>query len=276
MISFPNCKINLGLQVLQKRDDGYHDLQTIFYPVPMCDVLEVTHAPNAQSHTSIESHGLPVPGDEKGNLILKAFDLLAKELEIKPVHFALLKNIPMGAGLGGGSSDGAAALLLINKFFGLNLSEQALLDYALKLGSDCPFFILNKPCLGEGRGEKLSPIQLSLNGYWIALIKPPIHVSTALAFKGLNLSKDIQRIGSVQTNIQKDILQWKDVLKNDFEESVFALHPELSTIKEVLYQKGAVYASMSGSGATVYGLFKSKPSLNNLFANYFYYECELN
>ncbi len=275
MITFPPCKINLGLQVLYKREDGYHALQTVFYPIPLNDVLELQEGNEHGVGATLTTHGLMVPGDQKNNLILKAYELLANDFSLAPVHFELIKNIPMGAGLGGGSSDGASALLLLNKYFGLNLPDEKLRDYALQLGSDCPFFIYQKPCLGEGRGEILSPIALDLKGYWLALVKPEIHVSTALAFKGLQLSENTRKVALVQTEIQKDKMKWKDALLNDFEDSVFNMHPILKDIKVSLYQSGAFYASMSGSGATVFGLFKEKPSLSAAFIDHFYFECQL-
>ncbi len=275
MITFPPCKINLGLQVLQKRNDGYHDLQTLFYPIPLFDVSEIKGGNTSGNDIEIINYGIPVPGDDSQNLIVKAYHLLKKDFTLSPVTFCLLKNIPMGAGLGGGSSDGAFALKLLNDFFGLNLNQQSLLDYALQLGSDCPFFILNQPCLGEGRGEILHPVDFSLKNYWLVLVKPNIHVSTAAAFSGLNLNKDEVKIGSVQTEINKGIGHWRAGLKNDFEPSVFALYPILSEIKESLYQHGALYASMSGSGATIYGLFEKAPLLKDNFKEHFYFESQL-
>lgn len=275
MISFPPCKINLGLRVLYKRDDGYHALQTVFYPIPLNDVLELQEGNALGYGATLKTHGLTVPGDTKNNLILKAYDLLAAHFKLPPVHFELVKNIPMGAGLGGGSSDGAHALMLLNNYFGLNLSEDALKAFALQLGSDCPFFIIQKPCLGEGRGEILTPLSISLKGYWLALVKPDIHVSTALAFSGLQLSENTRNAASVQTDILKDKTLWKDLLLNDFEESVFKLHPILKEIKLSLYENGAFYASMSGSGATVFGLYEKQPSLRDFYKDHFYFECQL-
>ncbi len=275
MIVFPPCKINLGLQVLQKRADGYHDLQTIFYPVPLHDALELVAGNSKGEKAEVLNYGLAVPGNSDNNLIIKAYDLLAKDFELGPVTFALLKNIPMGAGLGGGSSDGAYALKLLASFFGLNLSKDALLDYALKLGSDCPFFIYNVPCLGEGRGERLQAIHFSLKGYYLVLVKPDIHVSTAAAFSGLKLSDDTAKDGLVQTALNKEINYWKAELKNDFEWSVFNAHPILADIKDSLYANGALYASMSGSGATVYGIFEKPPLLSKKFEGHFYFECLL-
>lgn len=275
MIVFPPCKINLGLQVLHKRADGYHDLQTIFYPVPLHDALEIVAGNAKGEHVEMLNYGLPVPGNNASNLIVKAYDLLAKDFELGPVTFALLKNIPMGAGLGGGSSDGAYALKLLASFFGLNLSKDALLNYALQLGSDCPFFIYEVPCLGEGRGERLQAIQFSLKDYYLALVKPNIHVSTAAAFGGLNLSENARKVGSVQTALNKGINYWKAELNNDFEGSVFNTHPILADIKDSLYKHGALYAAMSGSGATIYGIFEKPPLLANKFEEHFYFECLL-
>jgi 4-diphosphocytidyl-2-C-methyl-D-erythritol kinase len=275
MITFPPCKINLGLQVLQKRNDGYHDLQTIFYPIPLFDALEIKAGNSKNFGLEILNYGIPVPGDESQNLIVKAYHLLQNDYTLSPITICLLKNIPMGAGLGGGSSDGAFALKLLNDFFGLNLNQQKLLEYALQLGSDCPFFILNQPCLGEGRGERLQTIDFSLKDYWVVLVKPNVHVSTAAAFSGLNLNKGEVKIGSVQTEIKKGIESWKAGLHNDFEPSVFAAHPILSDVKNSIYRHGAVYASMSGSGATVYGLFEKAPLLKDDYKEHFYFESQL-
>jgi len=276
MITFPPCKINLGLQVLQKRSDGYHDLQTLFYPVPLMDALELKKGNTKEFGIEMLTYGIPVPGDTSQNLIVKAYELLQKDFELAPVTFCLLKNIPMGAGLGGGSSDGAYALKMLNDHFGLNLSHTSLLNYALQLGSDCPFFMMNQACLGEGRGEILHPNDVSLKHYWIALVKPNVHISTAAAFGGLNLIKGQVKIGSVQTEINKNIESWRSGLKNDFEPSVFAAHPILSEIKQSLYDCGAIYASMSGSGATIYGLFEKAPQLKAKFKEHFYFESLLN
>lgn len=275
MIVFPNCKINLGLQILYKREDGYHNLETIFYPVPLRDALEVVRTDNEKpsSNISFQSTGLTIDTDTQNNLCFKAYDLLKKDFpSLPPIQMHLHKTIPMGAGLGGGSSDAAFTLKLLNEKFKLGIPQEQLIQYALQLGSDCPFFIINKPCYATGRGEILEPIDLDLSSYQIALINPVIHVNTGWAFAQLNINgsgrpkrPDPKRI------IQQPISTWKDELKNDFEEPVFKQFPEIENIKQMLYKAGAVYASMTGSGSTVFGIFnkEQKPVLNIPISYYY-------
>jgi 4-diphosphocytidyl-2-C-methyl-D-erythritol kinase len=249
MIHFPNCKINLGLSILAKRADGYHELETVFYPIALTDALEILPA----ASLSLTQTGISVPGDPAQNLCLKAFHLLKKDFpELAPVQMHLHKNIPMGAGLGGGSSDGTAALILLNNQFSLGLNEIQLIDYASQLGSDCPFFVYNKACHATGRGEILTPINLDLSDYQFVLVHPGIHISTAMAFQQLTPHSKSESIASI---IQKPIDAWKNYLVNDFEAPVFTAEPTLLNIKEQLYQLGAIYASMSGSGSSLFGIF---------------------
>lgn len=262
MIVFPNCKINLGLHILQKRADGFHDLETVFYPIALQDALEIVQNPSPASAIQFSASGLKIDSPAEDNICFKAYQLLKKDFpELPSVKMHLHKVIPSGAGLGGGSSDGAFTLSLLNKKFNLGLSEEQLIYYALQLGSDCPFFIKNKACYATGRGEKLEEIELNLSDYKIVLVNPQIHIHTGKAFSKITPSKE-------RTSIREIILQpienWKELLKNDFEEIVFAEHPEVKTIKEELYRQGAVYASMSGSGSTVFGLFDKniQPQLN--------------
>lgn len=254
MILFPNCKINLGLRILRKREDGYHDLETVFYPLAIKDVLEV----NRDTQLNFTSYGLPIPGDPAGNLAIKAWQLLKKDFPDLPfVHIHLYKHIPIGAGLGGGSSDGAFTLLLLNKQFNLGLDTSQLLSYAAQLGSDCPFFILNTPSFGGGRGEKLTPAQIDLSGYNLVLIDPKVHVSTAQAF---SLCTPADSGPSIHEIIQQPIATWKAQLINDFEGPVFQLHPHLRDLKDLLYAHGALYAALTGSGSGLFGIFeKGKP-----------------
>jgi len=249
MIQFPNCKINLGLSILAKRPDGYHELETVFYPIAVSDALEILPADSVKMTQS----GIEVPGDPAQNLCLKAYHLLQKDFPTLPaVQMHLHKNIPMGAGLGGGSSDGTAALLILNQQFSLGLNEKQLIDYASQLGSDCPFFVYNKACHATGRGEILSPIHLDLSSYQFLLVHPGIHIATKWAFQQLNPDTKSETIGSI---IEKPIAEWKDTLVNDFEAPVFKAEPTLSEIKSKLYQLGAIYASMSGSGSSLFGIF---------------------
>jgi 4-diphosphocytidyl-2-C-methyl-D-erythritol kinase len=249
MIQFPNCKINLGLSILAKRADGYHELETVFYPISVSDALEILPA---DSLTMTQS-GIAVPGDPAQNLCLKAYHLLKKDFpQLPTVQMHLHKNIPMGAGLGGGSSDGTAALIMLNQQFDLGLNDQQLIDYASQLGSDCPFFVHNKACHATGRGEILTPIHLDLSNYQFLLVHPGVHIATAWAFQQLNPHTKSE---SIQAIIEKPITDWKNYLINDFEAPVFKAEPTLSAIKDQLYQLGAIYASMSGSGSSLFGIF---------------------
>jgi len=249
MIQFPNCKINLGLSILAKRADGYHELETVFYPIAVSDALEILPSDNL----SLTQTGIAVPGDPAQNLCLKAYHLLKKDFPNLPaVKMHLQKNIPMGAGLGGGSSDGSSTLLILNQQFSLGLNDQQLIDYASQLGSDCPFFVYNKACHATGRGEVLTPIELDLSNYQFLLVHPGKHISTAWAFQQLNPHTKSESIHSI---IQKPISEWKALLINDFEAPVFKAEPTLLAIKEQLYQLGAIYASMSGSGSSLFGIF---------------------
>ena len=269
MVVFPNCKINLGLQVLQKRNDGYHDIATVFYPVPLKDVLEIVPLTSAQAPV-IHMYGLPVSGADADNLCIKAWQLLRKDFPHLPaIQIHLLKNIPMGAGLGGGSADGACMLQLLNNKYNLGLTEPQLLLYALQLGSDCPFFIINKPCYASGRGEVMQSIDLDLSGYQLAMANPGIHVNTGWAFKNLFADGASPKNSAVKEIAGQPITEWKNKLLNDFEAPVFQQFPEIKAMKENLYALGAVYASMSGSGSMVFGLFTGSQNLTSgLPANY--------
>ena len=258
MVVFPHCKINLGLHVISKRDDGYHNIETCFYPVPWRDVLEIIKS----NQFSFSQSGLKIPGNAGENLCVKAYQLLQKDFNLTPVQIHLHKVIPTGAGLGGGSSDAAFTLRALNYIFNLNLSQTALKSYAAQLGSDCTFFIDDKPMLASGRGEILSETLLSLKDKYLVIIKPEIHVSTAEAYAGVKPKQPAQSIFKI---ISEPILFWKDSLSNDFEESVFKKHAVIKETKEKLYQYGASYASMSGSGAAVFGVFDSPVDLKNLF-----------
>jgi 4-diphosphocytidyl-2-C-methyl-D-erythritol kinase len=248
VIRFPHAKINIGLQVIAKRPDGFHHINTLFYPLPFCDVLELIPAEKTTLHLT----GLPVEGTAGDNLCMKAYRLLQKDYKLPPVAIHLHKIIPTGSGLGGGSSDAAHTLLALNKLFSLPCTEQQLMDYAAQLGSDCAFFIQPKPALAEGRGEILHPTEICLAGYYILLVKPPIQVRTAEAYANIIPQQPAQPL---QTLVNLPVTEWRGKVCNDFETGVFARYPELADIKAALYDKGAVYAAMSGSGATVFGLF---------------------
>lgn len=259
MLLFPNCKINLGLHILNKREDGFHNLETVFYPISINDALEIIPAADTDLHFS--QTGLTVDGNEADNICVKAYHLLKKDfLQLPGIKMHLHKAIPMGAGLGGGSADGAFALQLLNTTFKLQLTQQQLINYALQLGSDCPFFIINQPCFATGRGEIMEPVSLDLSAYKIAIINPGIHVNTGWAFSQLTPAVPAK---SIQQIITQPVQTWKDELKNDFEDVVFAAHPLIKSIKETLYNSGALYAAMSGSGSTVFGIFKDAISLKS-------------
>jgi 4-diphosphocytidyl-2-C-methyl-D-erythritol kinase len=257
MIVFPNCKINLGLNILSKREDGFHEIATVFYPIGIHDVLEVIKD-STITDMQLSCTGLPVSGNPADNLCIKAYHLLKKDFpHLPPAHIHLHKAIPMGAGLGGGSADGAFALQLLNTKFQLGLSAEKLIDYAAQLGSDCPFFIINEPCFAFGRGEMLQNLPLDLSAYNIVLVYPGIHINTAQAFSQIIPALPAK---SIQQIIQQPIHSWKDELVNDFENPVLGTHPEIAGIKEVLYKKNALYAAMSGSGSTVFGIFEKTNS----------------
>jgi 4-diphosphocytidyl-2-C-methyl-D-erythritol kinase len=250
MVSFPNCKINLGLKILRRREDGFHDLETIFYPLPLHDILETTRSPDLQFTTT----GRPIPGIPGANLTIQAWQLLRQDFPDLPfVHIHLHKQIPIGGGLGGGSADGAFMLDLLNRQFRLGLDGGRLARYAAKLGSDCPFFLLNQPCLGQGRGELLEPLQLDLSAYSFLLIHPGIHISTAEAFAHCHPDDNGPPLRSI---IAQPLTTWRDTLSNDFESSLFGQFPILREIKRSLYDRGAVYAAMTGSGSCLFGIFE--------------------
>ncbi|TDW96769.1 4-(cytidine 5'-diphospho)-2-C-methyl-D-erythritol kinase [Dinghuibacter silviterrae] len=270
MILFPPCKINIGLRILRKRSDGFHDLETLFWPVPLRDALEMLPSDTTRLHVT----GADIPGAPSTNLCVRAHALLAADFPaVRPVDIYLHKSIPMGAGLGGGSADGALALVLVNRLFRLGLTREDLLPYALQLGSDCPFFLYDGPCWASGRGEILQPAALDLSDYRLVLVNPGIHVPTGWAFAQLGLGAarsesraqssgaegaDAQRRGEPDAAALRAIppvSSWRDIFHNDFEPAVFAAYPAIKAIKETLYATGAVYASMSGSGSTVYALY---------------------
>jgi 4-diphosphocytidyl-2-C-methyl-D-erythritol kinase len=250
MIGFPFAKINLGLSVLSKRADGFHELETVFYPVRLCDVLECTPA----SASRFFSYGLPLPAGSGDNLVWRASRLLADHFpQIKPLEIHLFKAIPSGAGLGGGSSDAACMLGMMNDYFKLDIPTEKLASFALTLGSDCPFFLKGLPCFAGGRGEVLEPVSLDLSEYSFLIVHPEIHISTAWAFSQIRPATPLSRIRDV---LSLPVSEWRDRLVNDFEVPVFLHYPQLQKIKRQLYEAGALYASMTGSGSGIYGLFK--------------------
>lgn len=252
MILFPPAKINLGLHVLGKRDDGYHNIDTCMMAIPLHDVLEILPSDEFEFHQS----GIEIDGDQEDNLCVKAFRLMQGLYRILNVRIYLLKNIPAGAGLGGGSADATYVLMGLNDFFNLKLSTYQIRELSARLGSDCPFFVEGKPQIAQGRGEILTSIQVDLKGYYIQLINPGIHIGTAESYASIDLYRGNK---NVRTILKEPIENWREALTNSFEKKAFQQHPILSEIKDELYQNGAVYSAMSGSGSTIFGLFKEEP-----------------
>jgi 4-diphosphocytidyl-2-C-methyl-D-erythritol kinase len=249
MIRFPHAKINLGLAVIDKRPDGFHNLETIFYPIPLKEVLEIVPS----SEFSFIQSGLKIKGTAGENLVVRAYNLLKSEFSaVESVDIILHKAIPMGAGLGGGSSDAAETLLALDKMFNLKISPVRLNSLALQLGSDCPFFLQSKPVFASGRGENLKPVSIDLSSYTLLLVHPGQKIDTAWAYSKVIPGKQALDLMEI---IQKPVDTWKTLLKNDFETPVFNSHPQLRMIKEKLYDSGAIYASMTGSGSTIFGIF---------------------
>jgi 4-diphosphocytidyl-2-C-methyl-D-erythritol kinase len=263
MILFPPAKINLGLKILFKRPDGYHEIDSVMVPIPMFDVLELLPSDNFEFRQT----GLTIDGDQSDNLCVRAYHLLKEKYGLPSVYIHLRKEIPMGAGLGGGSADAAFVLKGLNELFNLNCTVEELEALAGQLGSDCPFFIKNVPQVAKARGEILSSCEVNLKGYFLKIVNPGIHVGTKEAYAGVIFCEDVE---SVKEIVEGPMNRWKDQLVNDFEKSVFAIHPVLGKIKQQLYDEGAVYAAMSGSGSTLYGIFQTKP--RNTFSDRKYLE----
>ncbi len=257
MIVFPNAKINIGLNIVGRRPDGYHDLETIFYPINVRDALEVVEG----VETGFYSSGIEIPGHANENLCLKAYQLLRRDYLLPAVSIHLHKQIPIGAGLGGGSADAAFFIKLLNEKFRLGMDELRMEDYCRLLGADCAFFIRNQPVFAYGKGDQFESLALDLSSYFMVLVMPPVHVSTGEAYRGVKPSRPEK---SLKELIRLPVEEWKGHLKNDFEDSVFKNHPSVRGIKSALYESGALYASMSGSGAAVYGIFKAAVQLGQL------------
>ena len=267
MLTRPIAKINLGLNVVERRPDGYHNLETVFYPVPVCDALEVfemdTRFPS-DVDCDLKVTNIHIDGDEQRNLVVRAYNLLKQDFPDMPrVHAHLYKGIPTQAGMGGGSSDCGFMITLLNKMFGLGLTDEQMIQYAARLGADCAFFILNRPCYAEGIGERLQPIALDLSGWYLAVVRPAIPVSTKEAFSLITPQHPEKNCLDI---VMQPVESWRDELTNDFEKSVFTLHPEIGAIKDRLYDIGAVYAAMSGSDSSLFGLFREPVSLDDFKA----------
>ncbi|MBL4676968.1 MAG: 4-(cytidine 5'-diphospho)-2-C-methyl-D-erythritol kinase [Mucilaginibacter sp.] len=258
MIVFPNAKINIGLNITERRPDGYHNLETVFYPVKIFDVLEVIEA----DELSFESSGLDIPGRAEDNLCIKGYHLLKKDFpKLPPVKIHLHKNVPIAAGLGGGSANAAFFIKLMNEKFGLELVEEEMMDYARQLGADCAFFINNRPVFAFEKGDEFEPVKLDLSAYHIVLVMPDAHVSTAEAYRGV---RPVPVKETVYDLVNMPVTAWKKHIRNDFETHIFNNHPVIRGVKAILYECGALYASMSGSGASVFGIFETRPDLSDL------------
>lgn len=260
MITFPIAKINLGLNVVERREDGYHNLETVFYPVPIRDALEV-HVMDEAFPSAVDCDlkvsNIQIEGDEQRNLVVRAYQLLKEDFPTLPrLHAHLWKGIPTQAGMGGGSSDCAYMIILLNNMFGLGMTDNQMMQYAARLGADCAYFIKSTPCYAEGIGEQLQPVTLDLAGWYIGVVRPDIPVPTKEAFSRIRPHRPQKNCREI---VAQPVETWRQELVNDFEESVFALHPEIGSIKERLYAMGATYAAMSGSGSALFGLFQEEP-----------------
>lgn len=264
MITYPNAKINLGLRITEKRSDGFHNLETIFYPIPLKDILEIVPS-SGKGNCSFSSSGLLIDGKPEDNLCVRAYNVLHAQFNLPSVKIHLHKIIPFGAGLGGGSSDAAFTITMLNSIFGLGLNTKTMQELAAQLGSDCAFFIENQAAFAHGRGELLKPISLTMNGYYMVLLNPGIHVGTKQAYAGVHPKHpEFSLIELTTANWLANRLS----IKNDFEEHIFALHPEIEYLKNELYNAGAEFALMSGSGSSVFGIFKDKPVLPQTLTKY--------
>ncbi|MDD4589804.1 MAG: 4-(cytidine 5'-diphospho)-2-C-methyl-D-erythritol kinase [Parabacteroides sp.] len=268
MICFPNAKINLGLNIVSKRPDGFHNIETVFYPIPIKDALEVISA----KVPSFNQTGIDIDTPAEKNLVTKALNLLMGKYALPQMAVYIHKYIPFGAGLGGGSSDAANMLRLVNDYCQLNISDKELEELASGIGADCPFFIQNKPVFASGTGNIFESVDLSLSGFYLCLVKPNITVSTSEAY---SMVKPHYPFFSLKETITKPITEWKEIMQNDFETSVFAKFPVIGSIKKSLYREGAIYASMSGSGSSVYGLFEYPTDLKTKFNGCFVWSGQL-
>lgn len=265
MIVFPNAKINIGLNITGKRLDGYHNLETIFYPVGLSDILEFVEF---DSPTRLNVSGLNIHTSEEDNLVLKAYRILKKQYHLPELNIFLHKMIPTGAGLGGGSSDASFFVKALNEYFELGINQEQLEQYVQKLGSDCPFFINNKTVFARGTGNIFSEIELDLSGYQIVIVKPEIHINTKSAFQNIKFKTPEN---SLKELVKLPVEEWKKYIVNDFESYCFKQFPEILVMKSRLYSLGALYAQMSGSGSAVFGIFKTKPEIPTEFNHYFVY-----
>lgn len=258
MLSFPNCKINLGLYVTEKRNDGFHNIETVFYPLEWCDALEITESGSSKDF-DLRVSGLAIEAATENNLLYKAWKMIGQNSVLPPLEVHLHKNIPMGAGLGGGSADAAFLIRMLNQKFELGLDQDKMKDIASLLGSDCAFFIDNRPLLARGRGNEFSEVKVDLSEYYVLAVYPGVHSNTRDAYLGLTPKKPTHELRNIVENTAPE--HWKELLVNDFEESIFKKYPLIGELKQQFYREGAIYASMSGSGSAVYGIFKEEPRI---------------
>ena len=267
MICFPNAKINLGLNIVSQRNDGFHNLETIFYPINLKDGLEIINS-NSNEQYQLFQTGIKIDGDPSSNIVIKALELVRNhsKVNIPNIDIHLLKKIPTGAGLGGGSSDAAFMLKLLNENYQIGLSNNELVELALQIGADCPFFLYNKPAFASGIGNQLEPIDLDLSGMYLLVVKPDVFISTKEAYSMITPKTPTLSLKDI---VNRPLNEWKELMKNDFEDSIFKKYPQICKIKQQLYELGATYASMSGSGSSLYGIFNKKPNFQKLFSNNF-------
>lgn len=262
MITFPNAKINLGLDIVEKRPDGYHNLETVFYPIPLCDILEITATDEKEApEYTFTMYNACFDGSDDDNLVVKAYKVLAADHKLPKVKISLYKHIPTGAGLGGGSADAAFALKMLNSIAGIGLTAEQLRGYASRLGADCAFFIDNTPAYATGIGDILTPAKCDISGYSLVLVKPDVHISTKDAYSLVTPQRPAKPLEQIS---QLPASEWKGAMKNDFEKSIFAKYPEMEDIKERLYAMGAIYASMSGSGSSFFGVFEQEQDIEEI------------
>lgn len=267
MICFPNAKINLGLNIVSQRNDGFHNLETIFYPINLKDGLEIINSESQEQYQLFQT-GIKIDGDPSSNIVIKALELVRNhsKVNIPNIDIHLLKKIPTGAGLGGGSSDAAFMLKLLNENYQIGLSNNELVELALQIGADCPFFLYNKPAFASGIGNQLEPIDLDLSGMYLLVVKPDVFISTKEAYSMITPKTPTLSLKDI---VNRPLNEWKELMKNDFEDSIFKKYPQICKIKQQLYELGATYASMSGSGSSLYGIFNKKPNFQKLFSNNF-------
>jgi 4-diphosphocytidyl-2-C-methyl-D-erythritol kinase len=270
MVVFPNAKINLGLYVTEKRQDGYHNIESLFLPVSLCDVLEAI--PSAEPGCKLHLNGHQVDGDPDNNLCVRAYKLIQQRYDIPGVEACLLKKIPLGAGLGGGSADGAFMIRLLNDLFSLGMNTEEMKNLAAMLGSDCPFFIRNTQAFVSGRGELLEPIDTGLSGKKVLIVHPGIHISTPVAYAHVlpkPAAYDLRKLNVAGRQ------EWPNSVSNDFEKYMLQQYPAIAAIKQTLYEMGAFYAAMSGSGSSVFGLFDNDVDESAFAGRFFSAKCEI-